>query len=155
VVRTISAGSTVDDFELPDQDGTPVRLSEVLSRGPVVLFFYPAAMTGGCTKEACHFRDLAAEFAAVGAQRLGISTDPVAKQKQFADANGFDYPVLSDEAGDVARAFGVKRRMITPVKRATFVIDPDRTVRAVVTSELDMAVHADRALAALRPAAHG
>jgi peroxiredoxin Q/BCP len=152
-VKTISEGSTVEDFELPDQDGAPVRLSEVLTRGPVVLFFYPAAMTGGCTKEACHFRDLAAEFAAVGAQRLGISTDPVARQKQFADANGFDYPVLSDESGDVARSFGVKRKHLTPVKRATFVIDPDRTVRAVVTSELNMAVHADRALAALGTAA--
>ena len=154
-MRTISEGSTVEDFELPDQDGTPVRLSEVLARGPVVLFFYPAAMTSGCTREACHFRDLRAEFAAVGAQRLGISVDPVARQKEFADAHGFDYPVLSDESGDVARAFGVKRRHLTPVKRATFVIDPDRTVRTVVTSELSMAVHADRALAALRPAAPG
>ena len=63
----------------------------------MVLFFYPAAMTGGCTKEACHFRDLAAEFEEAGAQRVGISTDPVAKQKQFADMHGFDYPLLSDD----------------------------------------------------------
>ena len=61
----------------------------------MVLFFYPAAMTSGCTKESCHFRDLAAEFAAAGAQRVGISTDPVDKQPQFADQHGFDYPLLS------------------------------------------------------------
>ena len=149
-MKTIAEGSTAPDFELPDQDGKPVRLSELLLDGPVVLFFYPAAMTPGCTKESCHFRDLAAEFAAVGAHRVGISTDPVERQRQFADAHRFDYPLLSDESGDVARAYGVKRRMITPVKRATFVIGTDRTVRKVLASELNMNVHADAALEALR-----
>jgi thioredoxin-dependent peroxiredoxin len=149
-MQTLDEGTIAPDFELPDQDGNLVRLSDRLQDGPVVLFFYPAAMTGGCTKEACHFRDLGAEFATAGAQRLGISVDPVGKQKQFADKHGFDYPLLSDESGDVARSFGVKRRMVSPVKRATFVIDRDRTVRKVITSELNMDVHADEALAALR-----
>ena len=79
-----------------------------------------------------------------------VLTDAVAKQKQFADVNGFDYPLLSDESGDVARSFGVKRKYITPVKRATFVIDRDRTVRKVISSEMNMTVHADQALAALQ-----
>ena len=146
----IDPGQTAPDFELPDQDGNPVRLSRRLADGPVVLFFYPGAMTSGCTREACHFRDLASEFAAAGAQRLGISADPVAKQKRFSEENGFDYPLLSDEDGEVATAYGVRRRYLTPVRRATFVIDRDCTVAAVVTSELNMAVHADRALAALQ-----
>jgi peroxiredoxin Q/BCP len=73
-------GDRVPDFELPDQTGASRRLSDLLTGGPVVLFFYPAAMTTGCTKESCHFRDLAAEFAAVGAQRVGISADTVDKQ---------------------------------------------------------------------------
>ena len=90
-------GDLVDDFELPDQTGTKRKLSELLADGPVVLFFYPAAMTYGCTKESCHFRDLAAEFAAVGATRVGISRDAVDKQAQFADKHGFEYPLLSDE----------------------------------------------------------
>jgi peroxiredoxin Q/BCP len=115
-----------------------------------VLFFYPIAMTGGCTKEACHFRDLAVEFKELDAQRLGISTDPVAKQLQFSELHGFDYPLLSDESGEVATAFGVRRRLITPVKRATFVIDTDHTVLKVIASELNMDVHADEALAVLR-----
>ena len=149
-MRTVAEGTVVPDFELPDQDGRPVRLSSRLEDGPVVLFFYPGALTGGCTKEACHFRDLAAEFAAAGAQRLGISMDPVAKQREFAQLHGFDYPLLCDESGAVATAFGVRRRHLTPVKRATFVIDRDRTVRKVIASELSMDVHADRALAALR-----
>jgi peroxiredoxin Q/BCP len=140
-MRTIAEGAQAPDFELPDQDGRPVRLSTALQDGPVVLFFYPIALSGGCTTEACHFRDLATEFKEAGAQRLGISTDPVAKQKEFAEVNAFDYPLLSDESGDVARSFGVKRRYITPVKRATFVIDTDRTIRSVVASEMNMGVH--------------
>src|ERR1700689_5238902 len=100
-------GAPVVDFDLPDQPGTPRKLSALLSNGPVVLFFYPAAMTPGCTKEACHFRDLAAEFAAVGANRVGISTDAVQKQAKFADQQKFDYPLLSDADGTVAPQLGV------------------------------------------------
>ncbi|OBE92404.1 peroxiredoxin [Mycobacterium sp. 852002-10029_SCH5224772] len=146
-------GETVADFELPDQTGTPRTLSELLSGGPVVLFFYPAAMTPGCTKEACHFRDLASEFAAAGANRVGISTDPVHKQAKFADMQKFDYPLLSDADGTVAAQFGVKRGLLgklMPVKRTTFVIDTDRTVLEVISSEFSMDTHADKALATLR-----
>ena len=149
-MKTLSAGAQAPDFELPDENGRPVRLSVLLGDGPVVLFFYPAAMTPGCTKEGCHFRDLATEFKEVGAQRVGISTDPVARQRRFADEHAFDFPLLSDESGEVATAYGVRRRLVTPVKRATFVIDTDRTVLKVVASELNMSVHADMALAVLR-----
>jgi len=148
-VKTINEGDQAPDFELPDENGTPVRLTDRLKEGPVVLFFYPGAMTGGCTTEARHFRDLATEFRQAGAQRLGISMDPVSKQKQFADMHGFDYPLLSDESGEVAISFGVRRKYITPVKRATFVIDTDQAIRAVITSERRMEVHADQALAAI------
>lgn len=146
-------GDIAPDFALPDQTGTTRRLSTLLADGPVVLFFYPAAMTPGCTKEACHFRDLATEFADVGARRIGISTDAVAKQAKFADKENFDYPLLSDADGSVAAQFGVKRSILgktLPVKRTTFVIDTDRTVIAVISSELSMNTHADKALDALR-----
>ena len=149
-MKTITEGSQAPDFELPDQDGKPVSLSTLLLDGPVVLFFYPAALTPGCTKEACHFRDLAAEFAELGAQRVGISTDPVDRQKQFVGAHGLDFPLLSDADGAVATEYGVRRRLITPVKRATIVVETDRTVLRVIASELNMEVHADRALQALR-----
>ncbi len=147
----LQIGDLAPDFSLPDQDGTTRTLSTLLADGPVVLFFYPAAMTRGCTKESCHFRDLGAEFAAVGAQRVGVSMDAVARQSQFARENSFDYPLLADEGGEVARLYGVKRKLdALRVKRTTFVIDPDRRVRAVIASEIDMNVHAERALAALR-----
>jgi len=149
---TLNVGETAPDFELPDQSGTPRRLSELLVDGPVVVFFYPAADTPGCTKQSCHFRNLSAEFAAVGAQRVGISRDPVETQAAFALKHRLDYPLLADVDGSVAASFGVKRGLLgklAPVKRTTFVIGTDRVVRKVVASELDMNVHADQALAEL------
>lgn len=146
-------GDRVPEFELPDQTGTVRTLTGLLADGPIVLFFYPAAMTPGCTKEACHFRDLAGEFDAVGASRVGISTDGVDKQARFADSQRFDYPLLSDRDGAVAELFGVKRGLLgklLPVKRTTFVIDTDRSVLDVISSELNMDTHADKALALLR-----
>jgi peroxiredoxin Q/BCP len=152
-MTALKTGDTVAEFELPDQTGTVRSLSGLLADGPVVLFFYPAAMTPGCTKEACHFRDLAAEFAAVGATRVGISADAVDKQARFADQQNFDYPLLSDTDGVVATRFGVKRGLLgklMPVKRTTFVIDTDRTILAVIASEFSMDTHADKALEVLR-----
>jgi peroxiredoxin Q/BCP len=146
-------GDRVAEFELPDEKGAVRSLTSLLADGPIVLFFYPAAMTPGCTKEACHFRDLAGEFAAVGASRVGISTDPVEKQAKFSDTQRFDYPLLSDGDGAVAAAFGVKRGLLgklMPVKRTTFIIDSDRTVLDVISSEFSMEIHADKALEVLR-----
>ncbi len=148
----LDVGDVVDDFELPDETGTMRKLSDLLRNGPVVLFFYPAAMTKGCTAESCHFRDLGAEFAAAGAQRVGISGDTVEKQKEFSDKHEFDYPLLSDADGTVAELFGQKRGLLglSPVKRATFVIGPDRKILGVIKSEVRMNVHADQALDVLR-----
>jgi peroxiredoxin Q/BCP len=149
----VRVGDLVPDFELPDQDGTPHSLARLLADGPVVLFFYPAALTPGCTREACHFRDIAAEYAAAGVPRVGISRDAVARQKQFADRYDLDYPLLSDADGRVADLFGVTRGgllgRLGPVKRRTFAIGTDRRVAAVIASETNMAVHADQALRAL------
>lgn len=149
----MKAGDKAPDFELPDENGQQRRLSDLLSNGPVVLFWFPIALTGGCTKEACHFRDLAAEFAKLGAQRVGISMDPVAKQKEFATTHNFDYPLLADESGSVSKEYGVKRGPVlgrlAPTKRVTFVIAADRTVLDVITGEMKFTDHADKALVAL------
>ena len=147
----MDAGDLAPDFTLPDDRGQDRTLSDFLATGPVVLFFYPAAMTTGCTAESCHFRDLAAEFTAAGAHRVGISPDAVDKQAAFSEKHSFDFPLLSDPDGAVATQFGV-RRGFGPLltRRQTFVIDTDRTVLEVIKSELRMAVHADRALDVLR-----
>ncbi|HVB01728.1 MAG TPA: peroxiredoxin [Acidimicrobiales bacterium] len=144
-------GDLVADFSLSDQFGRTQSLYGYLDDGPVVLFFYPAAMTKGCTMESCHFRDLKSEFEAVGAQRIGISKDTVDKQRQFSDLHEFDYPLLSDASGSVAGKFGVSRSFsLLPVKRWTFVVGTDRRLVDVIKSEVRMDSHADRALDQLR-----
>jgi thioredoxin-dependent peroxiredoxin len=151
VKNQIEVGDTVEDFTLPDETGTSRSLSELVGEGPVVLFFYPAALTAGCTAEACHFRDLAAEFAAVGARPVGISGDTVERQQEFAGKHTLGFPLLSDPEGVIRERFGVKRGFsLAPTKRVTFVISEDRKILDVVRSEIKMSVHADRALAALR-----
>lgn len=168
------AGDKAPDFTLYDHTGRPRTLSALLSHGPVVLFFFPIASSPICTAQACHFRDLSSEFATVGAQRVGISTDTVDKQAHFAQQRSFDYPLLSDADGVVSELFGVRRGRLAklrksvvareaarrgrhtrrrgllarllPVRRTTFVIDTDRTVLKVVSSEVRASVHADQTL---------
>jgi peroxiredoxin Q/BCP len=143
-------GDLAPDFTLTDHDGHDFTLSEALRHGRVVLFFYPAAQSRGCTKESCHFRDLAAEFDAQGAQRVGISMDDAARQARFAQKNALGFPLLVDVGGRVAALYGVKRGIdLLRVKRVTFIIDTDRTLIDVITSEIAMDAHANRALAAL------
>jgi peroxiredoxin Q/BCP len=145
-------GDTVEDFTLADDQGTMRSLTGLLADGPVVLFFYPAALSPGCTVEACHFRDIAAELKAVGGQPVGISGDAVERQAQFATRHRLGYPLLSDADGTVRAQLGVKRGALglTPTKRVTFVIDTDRRVLEIIKSEVRMDVHADKAVEALR-----
>jgi thioredoxin-dependent peroxiredoxin len=168
------AGDKAPDFALYDHTGRPRTLSALLSNGPVVLFFFPIASSPICTAQACHFRNLSDEFARVGAQRVGISTDTVDRQAHFAQQRSFDYPLLSDADGVVSELFGVRRGRLAklrgsvvardtarrgrhtrrhgllarllPVRRTTFVIDTDRTVLKVVSNEVRASVHADQAL---------
>lgn len=149
----MNTGDQVSDFELKDETGTPRTLSALLENGPVVLFFYPIASSGGCTQEACHFRDLAAEFAALGAQPVGISGDNVTAQSTFAGAHSLGYPLLSDEGKKVAKELGAKRSWLPgglATKRKTFVIGQDRRIIEVIASETKFDMHADDALAALK-----
>ncbi len=168
------AGDKAPNFTLYDHTGRPRTLSALLSKGPVVLFFFPIASSPICTAQACHFRDLSNEFATVGAQRVGISTDTVDRQAHFAQQRSFDYPLLSDADGVVSELFGVRRGRLAklrrsvvarqaarhsrhtrrrgllarllPVRRTTFVIDTDRTILKVVSNEVRASVHADQAL---------
>ncbi len=148
----VKPGDPAPDFELSDQDGKTRHLKDMLQDGPVVLFFYPRAMTTGCTAESCHFRDLKAEFEKAGAQRVGISLDSVEKQKEFSDLHKFDYPLVSDVDGEVTTAYGVKRRILaklTPLKRSTFVIGKNGIIKDIISSELKFDLHADKALESL------
>lgn len=143
-------GDRVPDFTAALDDGRRVLFSQLLEDGPAVVFFYPKAFTTGCTAESCHFRDLATEFSDIGAQRIGVSRDDVSTQSRFRAAYGLDFPLIADKDGTVARAFGAKRIGPLPSKRQTFVVDRDATVLGVISSEMNMDVHADQALQLLR-----
>ena len=142
-------GTRAPDFLLPDQDGKVQELNQLLLRGPVVLFFFPAAGSGGCTREAVHFRDLASRFAAVGAHRVGISMDDVLTMEAFAESELLDFPLLADRDGSVAEAYGVRRRFITPVKRRDIRDRHASAGRGGHPVGDQLTVHADRALEVL------
>ena len=126
----LTAGDTAPDFTLPDADGRPVSLADYRGRR-VVVYFYPAAGTPGCTKQACDFRDSLAELNGAGLDVLGISPDKPAKLAKFRDKEGLTFPLLSDADKDVLNAwgtFGEKQmygKTVTGVIRSTFVIDPE------------------------------
>src|SRR5271167_1280383 len=99
-------GQRAPDFELRDQNGAGVRLSALLSEGPVVIFFYPKDDTSGCTKEACRFRDDFARFGQSGARIVGISSDSEESHRRFASKYALPYTLLSDPGARVRKLYG-------------------------------------------------
>jgi peroxiredoxin Q/BCP len=130
VTERLETGSPAPDFTLVDQDGRSVSLS-ALRGGRVILFFYPEAMTPGCTTEACDFRDSLAPLQAAGYTVLGISRDEPEKLQRFRERDGLTYDLLSDPDHAVHEAYGVWGEKVNYGKtfmgviRSTFVIDPD------------------------------
>jgi peroxiredoxin Q/BCP len=133
----IEQGQQAPDFELPDQDGNPVRLSELRGQ-PVVLYFYPKADTPGCTTQACGIRDHRADYEAAGAVVLGVSPDPVKAVKKFADKQSLNFRLLADEDHAVCETYGVWAeksmygKTFWGAQRSTFIIDEDGTVAHVI-----------------------
>ncbi|MBC7441791.1 MAG: thioredoxin-dependent thiol peroxidase [Ramlibacter sp.] len=124
----LAAGDAAPQFTLTDQDGASVSLSDFAGSN-VVVYFYPAAMTPGCTKEACDFRDSLASLASAGYQVLGVSKDAPARLKKFQEADQITFPLLSDTDLTAHRAYGawgeknLYGKTVTGVLRSTFVID--------------------------------
>jgi peroxiredoxin Q/BCP len=133
----IEQGQQAPDFELPDQDGRAVSLSDFRGR-PIVVYFYPKADTPGCTTQACGVRDHRADYVAVGSTVLGISPDSVKKVKKFHDKYDLDFALLADEDHAVADAYGVwvEKSMYGKTyfgnERTTFIIDSAGKVAAVL-----------------------
>ena len=129
----LAAGDAAPDFTLSDDSGHQVSLSSLRGQR-VIIYFYPAAMTPGCTKQACDFRDSRADLADSGFTVLGISPDSPAKLAKFRDKEGLTFPLLSDPDREVLQAYGafgekmMYGKTTVGVIRSTFVIDPDGTV---------------------------
>jgi peroxiredoxin Q/BCP len=132
-VSKLEPGDEAPDFTLTDADGKQVTLSSLRGQ-QVIVYFYPAAMTPGCTKEACDFRDSLASLAAAGVTVLGISPDAPAKLAKFRDRDGLTFPLLSDPDRAVLQAYGaygekkLYGKTTVGVIRSTFVIDADGKV---------------------------
>jgi peroxiredoxin Q/BCP len=126
----LAPGDLAPDFTLTDQDGRQVTLSD-LRGSRVVLYFYPEAMTPGCTTEACDFRDSLNSFASAGVRVLGVSKDDVAKLKRFAERDRLNFTLLSDADLEVQKAYGVwgekslYGKIVVGSIRSTFIIDAD------------------------------
>jgi len=132
----LAPGDTAPDFTLPDADGNPISLS-MLRGTRVIVYFYPAAMTPGCTTQACDFRDSLGSLAAAGVAVLGVSPDQPAKLAKFRDRDAITFPLLSDPGHEVHRAYGaygektMYGRKTVGVIRSTFVVGPDGTLEQV------------------------
>lgn len=133
---TVESGQTAPAFDLPASGGQQVSLASLKGKS-VALFFYPKALTSGCTKEAEAFRDLHDQFATLNVVVLGASKDPVKKQDQFVEKHALPFPLLSDAEGTLCDDYGVwveksmYGRKYMGIERATFLIGPDGTVRQV------------------------
>jgi len=123
-------GERAPDFTLPNAEGRPVRLGELLAEKVVVLFFYPKDETAGCTVEACAFRDASEDFTAAGAEVVGVSRDDAASHTRFAANHKLPFTLLSDADGSVHALYGVRTRLGFLRDRVTFVIDRSGTVIA-------------------------
>ena len=149
----IETGQAAPDFELPDQDGNPVRLSDYRGQ-TVVVYFYPKADTPGCTTQACGLRDSIAAFNDAGAVVLGVSPDPVKRVKKFHERQGLNFTLLADEDHAVCELYGVwaeksmygKDKARPPsAQRSTFIVDGDGTVSNVI-DKASPKTHADDVL---------
>ncbi len=149
----LTRGTQTPDFEARDQDGNIVRLRALAGR-PVVLYFYPADETFGCTREACAFRDDLEEFRAIGAAVLGVSPQSETSHRAFRDRHALTFPLLADPARTIIRAYRANGVMGS-TRRITYVIGPDGAILAAVHPP-DPKHHSGEALRVLREhLAHG
>lgn len=151
VAVVLEPGSEAPVFEAVTHTGSKLRLDELRGR-IVVLYFYPRAMTPGCTREAQRFNELLDEFERLGAVVLGVSTDPPERNRRFAEKLGLRFTLLSDPEGEIARLYGVlKEGTKRPsAQRVTFIIDMEGRIVEVLKNIRPAEKHADLALEAVK-----
>jgi peroxiredoxin Q/BCP len=147
----LATGELAPDFELPDQDGRKRRLADLLGGKPLILYFYPADFTPGCTREACDLRDLHTQILSAGLRVVGVSPQSPDSHRRFRDEHSLPFMLLSDEEKVAIKAYGVDGPLGIGVRRATFLIDGKRRIVDAVLADLRISRHQEfvqRAIAA-------
>jgi len=137
----LAKGAKAPDFELADQDGRKHTLKALLADGPLILYFYPADFTPGCTKEACSFRDLHQELMKAKLRVVGVSPQDVASHRRFADEHSLNFPLLADPDKVAVKAYDVDGPLGFGVRRGTYLIGRDGRIEDAVLADLRIGAH--------------
>jgi peroxiredoxin Q/BCP len=137
----IQPGAKAPEFVLPDDRGGETTLSDLLQNGPLILYFYPADFTPGCTKEACSIRDIHNDIQSVGLQVAGISPQDIDSHKRFRDEHDLPFVLLSDPDKVAIRMYDVDGPFGVGVRRATFLINQDRTIQDAILADVMIGRH--------------
>lgn len=137
----LAIGARAPDFTLPDADDVSVSLKSLLAHGPLILYFYPADFTPGCTREACQIRDLRPQIEAAGLQVAGVSPQSPQSHRAFRDKYHLAFTLLSDVERCVIRMYGVRGPFGLGVRRATFLIDRSGKIQDAVAADLRISAH--------------
>ena len=139
----LAIGSRAPEFTLPDQDDRSVSLTTLLNRGPLVLYFYPADFTPGCTREACMLRDMHAEISNAGLSVAGISPQAPERHTEFREKYKLPFTLLADVEKFVIKMYDVNGPLGLGVRRVTYLIDQARVIRAAVKADFRISQHED------------
>jgi peroxiredoxin Q/BCP len=137
----LADGTLAPEFDLPDQSGKRHTLESLLSTGPLILYFYPADFTPGCTKEACSFRDLHDELRKAKLRVVGVSPQDSDSHRKFAERYGLNFLLLADPDKRTVKAYGVDGPLGLGVRRGTYLIGTDRKIQASVLADLRIGAH--------------
>jgi peroxiredoxin Q/BCP len=139
----LAIGARAPEFTLPDQDDRNVSLSTLLSRGSLILYFYPADFTSGCTREACMLRDLHGDILKVGLSVAGVSPQGPERHREFRERYTLPFTLLSDVEKFVIKMYAVNGPLGLGVRRATYLIDQARMIRGAVLADFRIGQHED------------
>jgi peroxiredoxin Q/BCP len=139
----LAIGSRAPEFTLPDQDDRSISLSTLLNRGPLILYFYPADFTPGCTREACMLRDMHTEILGVGLAVAGVSPQSPRRHTEFREKYKLPFTLLSDLEKFVIKMYDVNGPLGLGVRRGTYLIDQARMIRSAVLADFRISQHED------------
>lgn len=148
-------GARAPEFTLPDADGQATSLSTMLRDGPLILYFYPADFTPGCTREACQIRDLHTELDAAGLKVAGVSPQSPESHRAFREKYRLPFTLLADADRFVIKMYGVRGPLGLGVRRATFLIDQARYIQDTVVADFRIGVHEAFVRKAVALSVHG